>query len=253
MDPARNIKLVVEYDGTAYAGWQFQANAPSVQAELITAILTMTKEHPTLIVAGRTDAGVHAEAQVTNFRTHSRIEAPRFASGLNSLLPGDISIHESVEAPPSFDARHDSLSKRYRYRIYNTRHRAALEERRAWHIRAPLDLRDMRAAAALLVGEHDFNAFRSVECDALHAFRRMLSVDVSATPRPPAGSIVEIVFHANAYCRHMCRIIAGTLVEVGLAKRSVAAVAHALESRDRKDAGVTAPPCGLTLLEVFYP
>ena len=250
--PERNIKLTVEYDGTAYAGWQFQVGLPTVQQRLMEAIERMAGHVPLLAVAGRTDAGVHAEGQVTNFRTTCGIEARRFVPGLNSLLPRDISVHSAEEVPVSFDARHHSVSKIYRYRVYVGWGRAALEEHRAWHIRHAFDLPAMRAAAALLVGDHDFNAFRSTACDAPHARRNMFSIDVDQRPRAPSGEVVEITFHANAYCRHMCRILSGTLVEVAVGKRDVQSVAHALAKGDRTLAGMTAPPCGLTLLTVFY-
>jgi tRNA pseudouridine38-40 synthase len=249
----RNLKLTVEYDGSAYAGWQFQANLPTVQLRLMQAVERMTGSKPIFSVAGRTDAGVHAEGQVVSFHTRSGIEAQRFVPGLNSLLPRDISVHSVEEVAPGFDARHDSVSKRYRYQVYVGRGRAALLEQRAWHIRHAFDLPALRAAAALLVGEHDFNAFRSTACDAPHARRNMLSIDIDQCPRPPAGEIVAITFHANAFCRHMCRIIAGTLVEVAIDKRRVQDVADALLSRDRTRAGMTAPPRGLTLLTVHYP
>ena len=172
--PERNLKLTLEYDGRAYVGWQFQDNGPSIQLRLMAAIERMTGERAVISVAGRTDAGVHAVGQVANFHTRSQIETRRFIPGLNSLLPRDISVHSVVEVPEAFDARHDSLSKRYRYRIYVSRHRAALEEGRAWLVPAPLDVGAMRSAAVSLVGEHDFNAFRSSECDALHARKRHL-------------------------------------------------------------------------------
>ena len=155
--------------------------------------------------------------------------------------------------PLAFDARHDSLRKRYRYRVLANRHRRALEERYAWHVRKPLDIAAMREAALHFVGEHDFNAFRSTDCDAPHARRHMIAVDIEVVPRPSLGEIVEIHFHANAYCRYMCRILAGTLVEVGEGIRTPKNVAEVLESRDRRLAGVTAPPHGLTLMQVFYP
>ncbi len=253
LSPIRNLKLIVEYDGTAYVGWQLQADLPTVQGALARAIQRMTGEAPTLIVAGRTDAGVHALGQTTNFKTHSRTEARRFVPGLNALLPRDISVHEATEVPLTFDARHDSVSKRYRYRIYTAAHRAAHEENRAWQLRRTLDLEAMQVAAAHLVGEHDFNAFRSVECDAPHARRAMYAIDITRTLRPPVGSVIEIVFFANAFCRHMCRILAGTLVEVGIGKRTPDNMLELLTLRERTLAGVTAPPCGLTLLEVHYP
>lgn len=249
----RNIRLVLEYDGTGYLGWQRQANGPSIQAALEDALFEITGQRPVLSVAGRTDAGVHAAGQVINFRIASRILDWRFAPALNHHLPPSISVHLAEEVPLEFDARRDSLSKRYRYRIYRAREPAALELNRAWHVRTPLDLEAMRAAASHLIGELDFEAFRSVHCDAEHAFRAMYSIDLEQRPRPPCGEHIDITFHANAFCRHMCRIIAGTLGEVGMGKREPADVQRVLARRDRTRSGVTAPPGGLTLLEVIYP
>jgi tRNA pseudouridine38-40 synthase len=249
----RTIRLLVEYDGSAYVGWQAQESGPSIQAKLAEAVLAVTSHAATLRVAGRTDAGVHALGQVVAFRTTSPIPGARFAAALNSYLPPDISVHRSDEAPDDFDPRFSALSKRYRYRIYQGRAPAALERTRAWYRRQPLDLEAMRAAAERLIGEHDFNAFRSVHCDASHARRAVFGIDITQTPRPPAGWTIDLEFHANAFCRHMVRILTGTLVEVGLGRRSPESVEAILAGRDRRQAGVTAPPHGLTLLGVEYP
>lgn len=250
---SRNIRLLIEYDGTPYVGWQLQEGQASIQGELEAALFKITGEaNPQLMVAGRTDAGVHAYGQVANFRSNSVLEARRFTPALNHHLPDSIRIHRAEDAPPDFDARQAARSKHYRYRVYRGPHAPALDRRRAWHIRNPIDVDAMRRAAAALVGELDFESFRSVHCDAAHAIRRMHSITVSTAPRPPVGEFVDIVFHANAFCRHMCRILAGTLVEVGTGRRPVADVARVLASQDRTQGGVTAPPWGLTLLEVLY-
>lgn len=248
----RNVRLLLEYDGSRYVGWQTQETGPSIQAELARALAELTGEQPLLRVAGRTDAGVHAIGQVVNFRTKSRIPPPRFAPALNTLLPDDISVHRADEAPAAFDARKSARAKRYRYRIYQGPQPAALEDRRSWYVRRPLDLERMSAARVPLLGEHDFEAFRSAHCDAPHARRHMYAIDVASAPRPPLGLHVDIVFHANAFCRHMCRILAGTLVEVGTGRRDPESVAGVLAARDRTRAGLTAPAQGLTLLEVIY-
>ena len=153
---------------------------------------------------------------------------------------------------PQDRARRDSKGKRYRYRVYNARQPAALESLRAWHIRQPLDVDAMRAAAKHLLGELDFESFRSAQCDAEHARREMFAITIYTTPRPPIGTYVDITFHANAFCRHMCRILAGTLTEVGRKRCAPNDVRQILEARDRTRAGITAPPWGLTLLEVEY-
>jgi tRNA pseudouridine38-40 synthase len=252
MTPGRNLRLLLEYNGARYYGWQLQNGRPTIQGRLLDALEQMIGERPSLRVAGRTDAQVHAVGQVVSFRTCSQIEAYRFAPGLNNYLPDDISVHEAREVPADFDARNDSQSKWYGYRVYRGPQPAALELERAWQLRDELDIEAMRAAAAFLIGHLDFNAFRSVHCDSDHAIRHVYAITIDRLPRPPRGEHVQILFHANAYCRHMCRILAGTLVEVGRAQRSVESVRAALESRDRTRAGMTAPAHGLTLLEVIY-
>jgi tRNA pseudouridine38-40 synthase len=247
----RNIRIVIEYDGTRYLGWQQQLDGPSVQAALTDAVFAITDERPHIQAAGRTDAGVHAFGQVANFQVTSRIPGEKFAPALNVHLPPDVSIHRSEEVPMTFNARHDSVSKRYRYRVYSARERAGLEATRAWHVKFPIDLDAMRAAAALLIGEHDFESFRSAQCDAEHARRAMYAITISTLERPPHGQYIDITFHANAFCRHMCRILAGTLLEVGLGRRS-GDLTTVLAARSRSAAGITAPPHGLTLLEVRY-
>lgn len=248
----RNLRLLLEYDGSAYVGWQQQDNGPSIQGELGRAIAKITGEKPVLQVAGRTDAGVHAFGQVTSFRLVHRIPTDSLASALNSVLPRDITVHRADEVADEFDARHSAHSKRYRYRVYRADQPAAHEYRRAWHRRLPLDVAAMRRAATHLLGEQDFESFRSVHCDAVHARRNMVAIEITVNPRPPSGEHIDLVFHANAYCRHMVRILSGTLVEVGMGKRTPDDIAVILAARDRRLAGVTAPPHGLTLLEVLY-
>ncbi len=250
--PERTLRLIFEYDGSRFVGWQAQRDLPSVEAELRAAVQRLTGEDPAFRVAGRTDAGVHAIGQVVSFQTRSAIPAIKFTPGLNAFLPNDVSVHRTDDMDAGFDARRDSLSKIYRYRVFRSESPAALEGR-SWHIRRPLDLDAMREASRCLVGEHDLNAFRSAGCEAPHARREIFSVEISTVPRPPIGEHVDLLFHANAYCRHTCRILAGTLVEVGMGKRTVASVAEALESRERTRAGITAPSRGLTLMRVFYP
>lgn len=247
-----NIRLLFEYDGRGYVGWQKQIGQPSIQAALEDAILRVTGATADLVVAGRTDAGVSALGQIANFHTTSVLPAGRFAAALNAHLPDDIRVHLSEQVDATFSARHDSDGKVYRYRIYNGPVRAPLEPH-AWQIRAPIDSEAMRTGARHLIGEHDFNAFRSAQCDAPHARRNMLDIKLVPLPRPPVGTTIDIFLHADAFCRHMCRIIAGTLVELGCGKREPDDMLRILESRDRRAAGITAPPEGLTLVQVYYP
>ncbi len=267
-----NIRLIVEYDGSRFKGWQRQEHVPSVQQSIEEAIEKITQRQLRLTVAGRTDAGVHAVAQVTNFHTDSPMPAMKYAPGLNHHLGPNISIHQSDEVPEAFNARADSIHKRYRYRVYLARNPAALEAR-AWHIKPNISTYEdaptvelptqlqriatsmvhrMMPAAEHLLGEQDFQSFRSVHCDAAHARREIFSIHINTRPRPPFGQIIDIEFFGNAFCRHMCRILAGTLVEVGQGKRSAETIPDILKARIRTAAGVTAPPCGLTLMEVGF-
>jgi tRNA pseudouridine38-40 synthase len=250
---AQTLRMIVEYDGTPFNGWQQQQHLPSVQQTLAKALQRLTGEADVrLICAGRTDAGVHAYAQVVSFVSQSSLEAKRFTPGLNRFLPDSVRIHGCEPVPETFNARFAAHSKRYRYRIYNGPHRVALDRWRAWHVRGELDLEAMARAGELLIGEHDFNAFRSAHCEAAHARRRMVEISLAHSPRPPVGQFVDLTFHANAFCRHMCRILAGTLVEVGQGRRPAASMPQILASRQRQAAGVTAPAWGLTLVEVLY-
>ncbi len=253
MQQRQNICLLIEYDGTPYNGWQIQQSLPSVQGELTQVLRHLTGESElSLSCAGRTDAGVHAFAQVANFLTFFPMEARRYTPALNRFLPDSIRIHRSQAMPGHFDARFAARSKRYRYRIYEGPHPLAVDRRRAWHVKRSLDLTLLRQAADMLLGEQDFNAFRSSQCDAAHAVRRMMAVTIATCDRPPLGRFVDITFHADAYCRHMCRIFAGTLVEIATGQKPLRAMVTALERKERSAAGVTAPPWGLTLLEVLY-
>lgn len=249
----QHIRLLIEYDGTPYHGWQLQRGHPTVEGTLTDVLRQLTGE-PDLAVkaAGRTDAGVHAYGQVASFVTSCPKEARRFTPALNRFLPSSIRIHRSDAVPPHFNPRLDARRKRYRYRIYAGPHCTALDQYRAWHLQRGLVIPYMHQAAAPLLGEHDFNAFRSAHCDAPHARRRMDAIVISTQPRPPVGQFIDLLFTANAFCRHMCRILAGTLAEAGSGQRSVDSVHRALISRDRQQAGMTAPPWGLALMGVEY-
>ncbi len=251
--PERNIRLLIEYDGSGYNGWQRQPGQPTIQGSIEEALSKMIGYVPTLQVAGRTDAGVHALAQVANFTVRSKILDWQFARGINNFLPKGISIHQSQEVPMEFNARFNSSSKYYRYRVYHGPQPTALDRGRAWWLLSPVDMDRLEKAAAMLVGQHDFNAFRSAHCDADHAIREIYSIKIDKLARPPMGYYVDILFHANAFCRHMCRILAGTIVETGLGKFELENIQEALDKKDREYAGVTAPPGGLTLMQVVYP
>jgi tRNA pseudouridine38-40 synthase len=248
MDLRRNIRLLLEYDGTRYHGWQRQLDAVTIQEVLEAAIARLTGEAVALIGSGRTDAGVHARGQVANFRTGSAIPLKAFHQGLNSLLPRDIAVLAAAEAPPEFHARKSARAKTYEYRILNRPDRSPLNRHFAWWIAPPLDLAGMTAAAASLPGEHDFTAFRASGSDNLNPVRRVLA----ATWRnAPAGWLIFTIT-ADGFLRGMVRSLVGTLAEVGRGKAPPTLLAELLRSGARHLAGPTAPPQGLYLMEVFY-
>jgi tRNA pseudouridine38-40 synthase len=244
----RNLRLTIEYDGTAYSGWQVQDNAPSIQGTLEEAIRRMAND-PTarLRAAGRTDAGVHARGQVANFYTEANIPAVGWRKGLNSLLPPDIAVRDAVEVGPEFDARRHARGKLYRYTIYNHETRSPLCARQAWHVRTRLDEAAMSLAAEPLVGQHDFRAFRAADCERLSTVRDLSRLSVQRD-----GDFVTIEVVATAFLKNMVRIIAGTLVAAGHHTLGPSDVAAIRDGGDRTRAGVTAPPHGLSLVEVYY-
>ena len=246
---ARTIKLVLEYEGTGLCGWQRQENGPSVQQHLEETLARMTGAPVQVTGAGRTDAGVHALGQVASFTTTSTIKLDGFRMGLNSLLPPAIAVVSASEVDEGFSARFSSTGKHYRYSILTRPARSPLLARTTWHRPgARLDLDAMRAAAAELIGERDFSAFRAAGCTALTPHRRIDEIAVSE----PAPFRLDLDVRGNAFLRNMVRIVAGTLVQVGLGRMTPAQVAEIVASRDRTRAGPTAPAHGLTLVEVLY-
>jgi tRNA pseudouridine38-40 synthase len=247
----RTIRLLLEYDGTGYAGWQIQSGdgAPrTIQGELESALFRMTGEAIRARAASRTDAGVHARGQVVAFETgRDRIPPIGFVRGLNAHLPPSIVVRRASEASAGYEPRRSSRGKRYRYTFWNDPEPSALDRRSAWFVRPRLELEPMRRAAEALLGSHDFEAFRSAGCSAKHAHRTLYEVSIA----PGAYARLELVIVGNAFCRNMVRIIAGTLREVGLGKIDPGAIPAILESRERARAGMTAPAHGLCLEEVI--
>ena len=250
------IRLLLEYDGSKLMGWQRQLGLPTVQGALEAALGTVTGETVEALdvrCAGRTDAGVHALGQVVTFHTLSPKEPRRFAPALNHFLPETIRVHRAEAAPKGFSARHHSSGKTYRYCVYVGPHPSALLAHRAWHVRRRLALPAMQEAALRLTGSHDFESFRSAHCDAPHARRQLHDIAVALQEPWGQGEIVTITLRGDAFCRHMCRIIAGTLVEVGAGLRRPEQMTEVLAARSRSQAGETAPGHGLTLMHVAYP
>jgi tRNA pseudouridine38-40 synthase len=242
------IAIGIEYDGSAYSGWQAQGHAPSVQAA-IEAALSRVADHPVgITAAGRTDAGVHALAQVAHFDSDAVRPRQAWVLGANAWAPDDISVLWACEVTGEFHARFSALSRTYFYRILNRPMRPAIDRLRVCWRRRELDAARMHAAAQALVGEHDFSAFRAAECQSRTPVRRVLEIGVRRS-----GELVEIEVQANAFLHHMVRNIAGSLIAVGCGDRPVAWIADVLAGRDRTLAGATAPPQGLYFAGVEYP
>jgi tRNA pseudouridine38-40 synthase len=244
----KNFKLILEYDGTAYNGWQRQAEEPTVQAEIERALGRMTRSTVTVIGAGRTDAGVHALGQVANFRCDTRLAPEEILKGLNSLLPRDIAVRDCRSAPEGFHARFDAKSKLYHYRILNRDTRSAVGRNYAWFIHRPLNVRAMGQAAECLVGQHDFKAFENSGSPRAHTVRNVMR----ATWVEEQDQWLAFQIEADGFLRAMVRNIVGTLVAVGLGRLDPSEMEAILDSQDRRRAGATAPAQGLFLVEVKY-
>lgn len=242
-----NIKLTLQYDGTAYHGWQIQKNSITVQETLTQAIEKVTGERVTLIGCGRTDTGVHAEKYVCNFHTEANIPPEKYPYALNSHLPDDIVCFAAERVNEDFHANKSAVSKRYVYRILNREFPDAVMSRYSWHYKYPLDLAKMKEAAEAFIGTHDFIGFASSGFSVKTTVREIYSLDVSQE-----GDVITINVHGNGFLYNMVRIIAGTLVFAGNGKINPADMADIIESKDRGRAGITAPPEGLCLKEVYY-
>jgi tRNA pseudouridine38-40 synthase len=246
----RNIKLLLEYDGTNYHGWQRQTGSgkPTIQETLEHALVELSQEEITTYSSGRTDAGVHAQGHVANFKTSTSLPAVAWAPAINRLLPADIRVLASEEVALDFHARYSALSKTYQYRILRRRQPTALYRNYAWHINIPLNISKMRKGLEFLVGKHDFSAFRGSGCTAKSPVKNITSASLQKR-----GDFIELWIEADAFLRYMVRNITGTLVEVGLGRFSPEDIKRILVTRDRKEAGRTAPPQGLFLVNVMYP
>ncbi len=242
------IKLVLEYDGTHYVGWQLQPNGPSIQGRLKRAVQELVGAPVDVFAAGRTDSGVHARGQVVVFDSPVNLPLKAYWMGLNGLLPDDVAVVRAEEVDPAFDPRRWARGKRYVYRISNLRGRSPLRRLTHWEIFQPLDLEAMKQGSAHLLGRHDFSSFRAAECEARHPIREVTRAELAGA----AGDELTFTVEGTAFLRHMVRNLIGTLVTVGRGKKPAPWVKDVLEARSRDHAGVTAPPHGLTLMEVFY-
>ena len=254
----RYIKLLLEYDGTDYHGWQVQKTGRTIQSAIEAAISEITGEASRLAAAGRTDAGVHALGQVAVFATRSTLPAETLMRALNARLPGDIRILSSSETDASFNPRHDAFRKSYFYLISKSKKQPVFFYRYVWDVKIDLNLQSMKDASGFFIGEHDFTSFRGAGCSAKTPFRNIYSIDISALDEISfmtatiKGEFIKIRIEANAFLRHMARNIVGTLAEVGRGRMSVEKTRDIIEARDRTKAGPTAPAKGLFLENIIY-
>jgi len=246
------IAIGVEYDGTEFVGWQIQREGRSVEGVLGQAVSAVANEAVVVHGSGRTDAGVHALAQVAHFDSTARRTARQWLLGVNSNLPPDVAVRWVREVPDGFDARRSALERRYRYSILQQPSRPALARHRVWWVREPLDCAVMTAASLHWLGEHDFSAFRAAGCQAKSPVRRLISVGVARSACAD-GVLIALEFRANAFLQHMVRNLVGLLAAIGRGDRPLDAAADVLASRDRAAGDVAAPPAGLALVEVLYP
>lgn len=253
-----NLKLTLAYDGTDYVGWQRQATGRSIQGVLESALAEMEGAPVTVTGAGRTDAGVHALAQVASVHMARDIEPPVLVRALNAKLPADIRVLGADTVSSAFHARFSARSKLYRYCLSNGGVAAPFAARYAWHVAAPLDLDAMRAAGALLRGRHDFASFQSTGSSVRTSVRTLSSLTVERWPACGAAeltagygaTLIAVEVEADGFLRHMVRAIVGTLVEVGCGRRPAGDIASILASGRRDRAGPTAPARGLFLVRV---
>jgi tRNA pseudouridine38-40 synthase len=243
----RRLKLTLAYDGTAYHGWQIQPGLVTIQGVLEGCLGRITGCSVPVRGAGRTDAGVHALGQVASCEVDTRHDDAVLQRALNALLPADIAVRQVETAAAAFDARWSALGKTYRYTVFRRQVRSPFAPRTSLHVPVALDLAAMRTATACLVGTHDFSAFRAGTCGAASPIRTVTQAGWQVD-----GDWWHFEINGNAFLQHMVRIIVGTLLEVGRGRRKAEDVAAALAAGDRRQAGKTAPPQGLTLVEVAY-
>ncbi len=247
-------KLTIEYDGSPFKGWQKQKHDISIQALIEKAIYKLYGETVTLYAAGRTDAGVHALGQIAHCDIARTLEAYQIPPAINSMLrPHPICILQAEAVPETFHARFSATERRYIYRILNRFSPSAVHQKRVLHVRYPLDVPAMQQAAQILIGTHDFSAFRAQHCQAKTPIKQVFDCGFQHNQHNMQQDMIDFYIHANGFLYHQVRNIIGTLLEIGKDKRDIADMQTILESRNRATAGATAPPDGLYLVEIIYP
>lgn len=244
----RNFRIVLQYEGCKYQGWQKQESTDNtIQGKLENILSKMAGTPVEVHGAGRTDAGVHAKGQVAHFRVDSNMSETQIMNYMNQYLPEDIAVISLKEAGERFHARLNAIGKIYEYRIVNSNIPHVFDRRYVHVVEQTLDVEKMRRAADILVGTHDFKAFTSTKRGKKSTVRTIESIDIKKS-----GDEIIMTYKGDGFLYHMVRILSGTLIEVGLSERSVESVKEALESLDRQNAGMLAPAKGLTLIEVLY-
>jgi len=254
----RKIKLTLQYDGTDYSGWQIQKNGATIQGLLEDAIFSVTDERSKVIGSGRTDAGVHALEQVAVFETASILSPDVFLQALNANLPRDIGITACEECPEDFHPRYRAKGKKYSYIISNKMPAPVFLNKYSWELGFQLNIKAMREASKYLIGRHDFSSFQASGCSAKHPVRELSNITISDLPSLEFITfridtpIIKISIAGSAFLRHMVRNIVGTLVDIGKGKYPPEKIEEILGSMDRRNAGPTAPACGLFLEKISY-
>ena len=243
----RNIRLLIEYDGTNYAGWQWQKNAKTVQESLSKAVGQVVQEAVKIYGAGRTDAGVHAVGQVANFHTHSNIQSERLLLAINFYLPHDITIKDAADVPESFHAQYCAVSKVYHYTLFNDWIRTSLNRNFCYVCGFQLDIDRMLDATQYLIGTHDFTSFTTKALQEKNRIRTIKKLEMKKEEK-----YIYFTVEADGFLYNMVRSIVGTLIEVGRGKIAGESIKDILNAKNRNSAGPTSPARGLCLIEVKY-
>ena len=252
MTSLRNILLRLEYHGTNYHGFQIQKNAPTIQAAIEEALLKLTKEKIRIASASRTDAGVHALDHVITFRTKTTIDLRAFSHGLNQLLPHTIRVQEAHDILITFQVQKMAYKKEYAYFIVTDKKNHVMNKY-SWNLYTDLAIEPMQKCLSMIIGKHDFSSFRASDCDSVSPIREIYKAQISRIKNPFLGNVrfYKITIQGNGFLKHMVRNIVGTIVDVGAGKTSIADFKKIIASKDRREAGMTAPAQGLFLMKTW--